>query len=393
MHYAKDNTKMDLKNKGTISRKPNGSLEYRIYYYDEYGQKKRKSFCGPNEMACRERAEDFFYNMEMKQKGIDIEATIPDILHEHCEFNYKNNYTHEQGYARSLDVISIIEKNAISYIPIVDVENWQLKDFLSSITHYSESTISKVYGMLKKAYEIAVNEDIISNNPMLLDELRCPKSSKPTRKVSALTVEEEARLINYLNNYKTPFSRNNYVAQIFISLYTGMRMGEVNALKPENVDLNKRIIHVRSTIAVGVDRHLFINEHTKTSAGMRDVPIPKVLVPILEEALAKYKKNKYGLLFYNHEDDSIITTGQVGCFFKRACKKCDIEPRGQHCLRHTFATRCVEAHVDYNVLKTWLGHTDIHVTLDTYTDVCDDFSRYSLGTFDNYMDNVLDDGT
>ena len=50
---------------------------------------------------------------------------------------------------------------------------------------------------------------------------------------------------------------------------------------------------------------------------------------------------------------------------------------GQHALRHTFATRCIEAGVSPLVLKTWLGHTNIHITLDTYADV---FARLNLGS-------------
>lgn len=59
---------------------------------------------------------------------------------------------------------------------------------------------------------------------------------------------------------------------------------------------------------------------------------------------------------------------------------------GQHALRHTFATRCIEADIPAIVLKKWLGHTNIHITLDTYADV---FDRMHLGAI-NKLDELLD---
>ena len=56
-----------------------------------------------------------------------------------------------------------------------------------------------------------------------------------------------------------------------------------------------------------------------------------------------------------------------------------------HMLRHTFATRSIEAGVSAVVLKTWLGHTDIHITLDTYADVFDSMHNISIERLDNYV--------
>lgn len=62
-------------------------------------------------------------------------------------------------------------------------------------------------------------------------------------------------------------------------------------------------------------------------------------------------------------------SNNVNAFYKRVLKKAGIKTRGQHSLRHTLATRCMEAGVPAVVLKEWLGHTDIHITIDTYSDV------------------------
>lgn len=102
----------------------------------------------------------------------------------------------------------------------------------------------------------------------------------------------------------------------------------------------------------------------------------------------KRSDNPYGLLFYDAKNNKIITTSQVNCFFQRVCKKCNIEFRGQHALRHTFATRCIEADVPPVVLKTWLGHTDIHITLDTYADVFNSMHNSSISKLGDYINNL-----
>ena len=61
---------------------------------------------------------------------------------------------------------------------------------------------------------------------------------------------------------------------------------------------------------------------------------------------------------------------------------------GQHSLRHTFATRCIESGVPAVVLKTWLGHTDIHITLDTYTDVFEQLDQSAVNTLDDYLEAI-----
>ena len=73
-------------------------------------------------------------------------------------------------------------------------------------------------------------------------------------------------------------------------------------------------------------------------------------------------------------------------YYKRVCSSVGIESSGQHALRHTFATRCIEAGIPAVVLKTWLGHKDIHMTLDTYTDV---FQAMDNDAISKYLKDVI----
>lgn len=373
---------------GTLRNRSNGSFEYRISYFDEDGIQKRKSFYGQSDTICFQKAEDFLNKLEKIKSGIDTEATIPDIVKSKCKADYDKNYVHEQGYFRNLDTLKIIEKSPLGQIPISEISESQVDFYLRSITHYSNSTIVKVYRQIRLAFRIAADKGIVEKNLMLSDALKCPKSSKKDKKVTALTREEQAVFLEYLHNFKVPNGRNNYKNQILISLYTGMRMGEVNALKPKDIDLKKKMIHVHSTVSIGENFKSFVKEDTKTEAGIRDIPISKQVEPVLNDALANYIENPQGLLFYDHDHDKVITTCQVNSFFTRICQKCDINVGGQHALRHTFATRCIEADIQAVVLKNWLGHTDIHITLDTYADVFSSMHHDSISKLDEYISSI-----
>ena len=384
-------TKKQVKNEkgeGSFRKRSNGIFEYRIVYTDEYNETKRKSFYGQSDIICMEKAEKFLYDLEKKKSGIDIDATIPDIAKEKAKSDFDKNYTHEQGYARNLYTISIIEKSAIGKTPIAELSESHVDLFFRTLTKYSNSTIVKVYRQIRIAFRIAYDKGIISKDFMQSGNMKCPKSNKVDKKVKALTKEEQKRFVEYLENYETPKGRNEYTLQLLISLYSGMRMGEVNALKPENIDFKAGVIKVRSTVSRGKNYKSFIKDGTKTYAGIRDIPIMDNLKIVLKSALEKKSDNPYDLIFYDNVNDKIITTSQVNSFFQRICDKCNIESHGQHALRHTFATRCIEADVPAVVLKTWLGHTDIHITLDTYADVFNSMHNDSITKLDNYINNL-----
>ena len=93
-------------------------------------------------------------------------------------------------------------------------------------------------------------------------------------------------------------------------------------------------------------------------------------------------------MFYNHKTDKLIATQLVNTFFKRILNAAGIEIRGQHSLRHTFATRCIESGVPGVVLKNWLGHSDIHITLDTYAHVFSKMDNEAINKFDDYIDEL-----
>lgn len=379
---------------GTIRQRANGNYEYRFPYVDEFYQRRYRSFTRPTIDECVEAAELFKQQIEAKGRMLNENATVSDILMQKVKTDYLKNYTGEQGYGRNLETIKIFERNGIGNMKIIDVKPYHIDRFLTAITQYSDKTISKIYGMLKSAFELAFTEKVIEVNYMTRYNARRPRSSKKPKVVRGFTEDEQLRFLEVLENHNVRYGKNNYRLQLLIELYSGLRMGEVNALKPEDIDFKNRKIYVHSTVARGIDARPFIRDTTKTEAGVRYVPISDVLVPILHEALDQMKDNPEGLIFYDYHKKNkwnegkkggIIETSQVNSFFQRICEKAGVPAMGQHSLRHTFATRCIEAGIQAVVLKKWMGHTDIHITLDTYTDVFDRMNNESTEKYDDLI--------
>lgn len=381
-----DMVKQTLKRgEGTMCEKRPGYYEYRFYYIDVDNKKKRKSFGGYDQDELYMRADEFLRDIEDMRRGVDKLATIPQILRRRYELDYKTGYIQEPTYYRSIASLKRIEESLIGRKPIAKITLLEIQDFLGTLRTYSNSVIRKIYSQLVLAYSEAIIADIVTKNPMLSRQIRYPKSAIPDKRIPALTIEEQKALVETLAKHKRQGTRNEYSKQILIELYTGMRMGEINALRPEDIDFKKGVIHIRGTVSMGVGNRMYRRGHTKTDAGMRDIPMNNLVRPILEQAVAEMKWNKEGVIFYDYNKNSVITTTQVNSFYRRICKKADIEFHGQHSLRHTFATRCIEAGVKPVVLKNWLGHTNIHITLDTYADVYGSLNSASIETLEKYL--------
>lgn len=167
---------------------------------------------------------------------------------------------------------------------------------------------------------------------------------------------------------------------ILISLRTGLRIGEVCALRWENIDLEEQIIHVRHTIARVRDYKSESNTATKlildspkTKSSKRDIPIPSSLLAVLLEEKAKSKSD-----FIISDNCTFISPRTYEYRYHRVLKECGLEQINYHALRHTFATRCIEAGVDVKTLSEILGHSDVAITLNTYVHSSMDMKRLQM---------------
>lgn len=359
---------------------------YRITYLDHIdNKKKRKTFYGQSEKICKNKADEF---LKIKARNLSKEKeeiTVADILEDFYTLKHNLNRITDSTYLRKKYTLDIYRKSNIAKIPIVKMNVNDIKMFLSSQKNKSNSDIDKIYSSLNAAFELAISENIIDKNPLNDKTVLKPKSNKPDKKVRGFTQEEQQKFLEVLKDYKPIENKKYYKNQFLISLMTGMRMGEINAWTLNDIDLKNKEIHISKTVTKDINSKAKLGTATKTITGQRIIPIPESLIPILKNVIDNYVPNENNLLFVNKSNGGVISTGQVNCAFKRLCEKANLEVDGQHMLRHTYATRCIEAGISAPVLKTYLGHTDISTTVNTYVDIFNKFQNEELKKFEDYM--------
>ena len=152
---------------------------------------------------------------------------------------------------------------------------------------------------------------------------------------------------------------------VLLAIYTGMRVGEIVALKHE--DIYKNYLYVRRTQIRfkenGKDVYEIRNS-PKTEAGTRKVAITPKLIPIINKLKLENFDNEY--LFWDKEKGKIKTIHAMTCYLYRVCEKVGIPERSMHVLRKTYATRLINAGVDSSIIINQLGHSDINTTREHY---------------------------
>ena len=153
-----------------------------------------------------------------------------------------------------------------------------------------------------------------------------------------------------------------------ISLYTGLRIGELCALQWKDIDLKGRIVHVRKTVQrifykewTGATKSSVVITAPKTRSAARDVPLASFLVPLLRE-------------LHCSDPETYVLSGDRKClepktyrtFYKRFLERNNLPMLRFHGLRHTFATLCIEDGADCKTVSALLGHASVNLTLSLY---------------------------
>ena len=307
------------------------------------------------------------------------------------EEKYKDRVTKGAGYNRNMQTIKALGCYNFALKPIQYVTKGEVERFLESERDKANSTIAKEYRIIKNVFEKAYCKKLINENYFMgYEAIKKPKSYKEDKDVKAFTIFEQYQFVAYVNSH--PSKYNNI---LLLSLYTGMRIGEVLALKLQDIDIDLNYISINQTMTRDRDDKIMIGNTPKTKSGKRKIKVLTQAKEVLEKAIKDMIPNKDNLLFIR-SDKRYYEDGQVNSVFKRICKDAGIRVKeikhkkysdkkgfyyvnqktsdvNTHMLRHSFATRGIEAGMTSTVLRDILGHSDIQTTINIYGDV---FSYY-----------------
>jgi len=249
----------------------------------------------------------------------------------------------------------------------------KIKNYNNFIEELSDTLSPKtVRDIVTKLKEIINFYEEEHNTKINVKKMSLPKINK--KEIQILSNKEKQKLEKYCIEQNSLKSLG-----ILICLNTGLRVGEVCALRWENIDFETRRIHVEKTIeriySKEENKTIVIIDTPKSITSIRTIPINSKLYNILQQMKRKCKKNDFVLTGLS---DHYVEPRNYQYNFKEILKKSKIKRYKFHTLRHTFATNCIEAGMDIKSLSEILGHADVSITLNIYVHSSDKTKRKYL---------------
>lgn len=314
--------------------------------------------------------------------------TLETIIERHIEQKNKDGITSTNSYKRDKETLEQIRKCCFNFIykPVQKVTLYDIEKSKEKMKQYKKSGIDRAWRLLFKGFRIASSPSnrLIPYNIMDDENLKKPVSEKITEKVKPLTVEEEKRLNEILDNEERTHPYRNIVK---LELITAMRIGETLARSINNIDKENKKMLINNTLTEDTDGTVILGEHTKTynkttgiDEGIRNFPISSEIDEIISEQTKDNITNIYGLLFWDYEKNTFISPKEINAWLRRLNAKYKISKTlHNHKLRHTRITRWKEAGMDMEAIQYLAGHVEgSEITNKVYIDVSENFAFEQL---------------
>ena len=197
---------------------------------------------------------------------------------------------------------------------------------------------------------------------------------QPSKNLRILSRLEQQKLCSYLQNNLTPVHLG-----ILLSLFSGLRIGEICALRWSDISFEEKLIFIRRTmqrlqnIQDSERKTRICISAPKSPSSIRQIPIPDGLLELLRNNSGD--KNGYIL---TGKADTFMEPRTMQRRFKKVLKAAGIEEVNYHVLRHTFATRCVELNFDVKSLSEILGHATVNITMNRYVHPSMEYKRQNM---------------
>lgn len=320
----------------------NGHKKYHSVYAHSYNEVRKKVF-------------------DAKKEAEKIQNEYPDIM------NSTTDITIDE--ISRLWISDIKSKRKYStYRKYTDIYRKYIKDSFGqlSISRITQDLIVKTLpkelsASLYKSIYCVFNQIIVygnryCNTPKM--HIKSENVCEIPKPVQTINLSDQKKLCQYLFTEPNP-----YKLGILLCLHTGMRLGEICALKWEDIDFQDKIIHISRT----VQRLPTEGEKTKTKlyetmpktvCSVREIPIPEFLYPVL---LSYRDKGTYVLNGY-----SPMEPRTYQYMFHSYLDKAFVKQSHFHALRHTFATNCINNGADVKSVSEILGHSNVNITLNKY---------------------------
>lgn len=258
-------------------------------------------------------------------------------------------------YSTYTNYFNIINNHILPYLGEYEIDklnNEILQDFI--LNQLENGHIDLKGGISHK-----FAKDIITVLKLTLDfpvEIQLPYS--PPKEICIFKKENQITLINYL---QTNVNHKNF--GILLCIHTGIRIGELCALKWEDINFSSQLLFINKTMirTYTKEDHSVLNiTSPKTRSSIRTIPLNNW---IMQYAVLLRGDNTHYILTNSEKH---IEPDKYRLYYNRLLKKLSLPHLKFHSLRHTFATRCIECGCDYKSLSELLGHSNVSITMNLY---------------------------
>lgn len=301
------------------------------------------------------------------------EMTVLELVKKYVSQKTGVRHNTEANYNFVINVIAKEDfgKKRIDRVKLSDAKSWLIK---LQADGRGYSSIHTIRGVVRPAFQMAVDDDLLRKNPFEFQLATVVVNDSVTRE--AITRKQERQFLEFIKNDKHYCT---YYDGMFILFKTGLRISEFCGLTIADIDLQERKINVNHQLQRKRNME-YVIEETKTNAGTRLVPMTDEVYECFKRIIENRKKpkvepmidGKAGFLFLDKNDMPMVALHWEK-YFQYAHAKHNKIYREQlpkitpHVCRHTFCSNMAKAGMNPKTLQKIMGHSDIGVTLNTYT--------------------------
>ena len=309
--------------------------------------------------------------------GIDVQGgdmTVLQLVKRYLATKTGVKATTEAGYKT---VLNILEKEAFAHLPIKKIHTTDAKTFLIKLQKEdkrSYSSIHSIRGVLRPAFATAVEDDFLRKNPFDFELAKVIINDSVTRE--AITREQMRKFLTFV---KEDEYYRKYYDGIYILFHTGLRISEFVGLTISDLDMKNKTIRIDHQLQRKSDGTKYI-ETTKTNAGTRMLPMEDDVYACFQRILANRKPplveptiDGYSGFLFLDKDNRPSVAMHWEHYFKHAWQKYNSIYKEElplitpHVCRHTYCTNKAKSGMNPKTLQYLMGHSEISVTMDTYT--------------------------
>ena len=349
-----------------IRKRADGRWEGRyIESYTSTGKACYRSVYGTTYAETREKLKQ---HKKLSDRGISSKVYMTELCKEWL--NSKKSVIKESTYVK---YSNFIENHIVPYfreIKAAFITSDVVNEFISERENLSVKTVRDMLSVLIQIIKYGQNKNYIGYFDF--DGVLYPKAAK--KELPILKNTELIKLVNYVQ-----LSFEIQKIGVLLSLFMGLRLGEICALQWKDVNFSEETIHIHKTMqrlknldSNAEHKTRIVIDAPKSQKSMREIPVPSFLMNLLKE--------------YRSADEAYMLTGTLDYIeprvyqrmFSRYLKESGIADINFHALRHTFATRAVEQEFDIKSLSEILGHSSVKFTLERYVHPSDEYKKMNL---------------